>query len=95
MNYFKLGLCSVTFRKKTAEEVVEIAKKAGVDYIEWGADVHIKTAEDAQKAKELNVTLADLETVFKECDVISNHLANKKELKNIFDSKYFKLMKKV
>ena len=47
-----------------------------------------------EKAKELNVTLADLETVFKECDVVSNHLANKRELKNIFGGKYFKLMKK-
>ncbi len=47
-----------------------------------------------EKAEELNVTLCDIETVFKECDVISNHLANKKELKNIFNSKLFALMKK-
>ncbi len=53
MNYFKLGLCSVTFRKKTAEEVVEIAKKAGVGYIEWGGDVHVKSIDGARKAKEL------------------------------------------
>ena len=53
MNSFKLGLCSVTFRKKSVEQVVEIAKKAGVSSIEWGADVHIKTPEDAQKAKIL------------------------------------------
>lgn len=46
------------------------------------------------KAKELNVTLCGLETLFKECDVISNHLANKRELKNIFDRKLFRLMKK-
>lgn len=47
-----------------------------------------------KKAKELNVTLCSLETIFKECDVISNHLANKKELKNIFNAKLFRLMKK-
>lgn len=47
-----------------------------------------------EKAKELNVTLCSPETLFKECDVISNHLANKKELKNIFNAKLFKLMKK-
>ena len=47
-----------------------------------------------EKAEKLGVTLTDLETIFRECDVISNHLANKKELKNIFDGKYFKLMKK-
>lgn len=47
-----------------------------------------------ERAKELNVTLCGLETIFKDCDVISNHLANKKELKNIFDAKLFRLMKK-
>ena len=53
MNYFKLGLCSVTFRKKTAEEIVRIAKNAGVSYIEWGGDVHVKSIEDAKKVKSL------------------------------------------
>ncbi len=47
-----------------------------------------------ERAKELNVTLCSLETIFKDCDVISNHLANKKELKNIFSAKLFRLMKK-
>lgn len=46
-----------------------------------------------ERAKELGVTLCDMETIFKECDVISNHLANKKELKNIFNGKLFKLMR--
>lgn len=47
-----------------------------------------------ETAKELNVTLVDMETLFRECDVISNHLANKPELENVFDRKLFKLMKK-
>lgn len=47
-----------------------------------------------EKAEALNVELTDLETIFKECMVISNHLANKKELKNIFTNKHFKLMQK-
>lgn len=47
--------------------------------------------EDAAK---LGVTLVDMETLFSECDIISNHLANKPELKNIFNRKLFKLMKK-
>ncbi len=47
-----------------------------------------------ERAKELNVTLVDLDTLFSECDIISNHLANKKELKNIFNYKLFKKMKK-
>ena len=53
MNSFKLGLCSVTFRKKTAKEVVEIAKNAGIGFIEWGGDVHVKTLDDAKKVKDL------------------------------------------
>lgn len=53
MNYFKLGLCSVTFRKKTAEEVVALSKKAGIGFIEWGGDIHVKTLEDAKKVKAL------------------------------------------
>ena len=53
MNSFRLGLCSVTFRKKTAEEVVDLAKKAGVGYIDWGGDVHVNTLVDAKKVKEL------------------------------------------
>lgn len=47
-----------------------------------------------EKAEKLCVKLTDLETVFKECLVISNHLANKKELKNIFTDKHFRLMQK-
>ncbi len=46
-----------------------------------------------ERARELGVTLCDMETIFKECDVISNHLANKKELKNIFNGNLFRLMK--
>ena len=53
MNYFKLGLCSVTFRKKTAEEVVALSEKAGISFIEWGGDVHVKTLDDAKKVKAL------------------------------------------
>lgn len=47
-----------------------------------------------ERAKELGVELVEPEVLFKECDVISNHLANKSELKNFFDYKLFKLMKK-
>ncbi len=53
MNSFKLGLCSVTFRKKSAAQVVLIAKKAGIEYIEWGGDVHIKNTEEARIVKSI------------------------------------------
>lgn len=47
-----------------------------------------------EKADALNVRLVDMETLFSECDIISNHLANKKELENVFNYKLFKRMKK-
>ncbi len=53
MSFFEIGLASVTFRNKTVEEIVSLCKKADVDCIEWGADVHVITAEDAEKAKAL------------------------------------------
>jgi sugar phosphate isomerase/epimerase len=34
------GLCSITFRSLTADDVVALAARAGVEGIEWGADVH-------------------------------------------------------
>ena len=53
MDNLKIGLASVTFRNKTVPEIVEIVKKAGVDFIEWGADVHVKSIDDAKPAKKL------------------------------------------
>lgn len=53
MNSLKLGLCSVTFRKKTAAQIVFIAKKAGVTFIEWGGDIHVRNADDARIVKSL------------------------------------------
>lgn len=47
-----------------------------------------------ETADELGVTLVDMETLFSECDIISNHLANKHELENVFNRKLFKKMKK-
>ncbi len=47
-----------------------------------------------ERADELGVTLVDMQTVFSECDIISNHLANKPELKNVFGFSLFKRMKK-
>jgi sugar phosphate isomerase/epimerase len=34
------GLCSITLRTLTAEEVIAVSVRAGVEGIEWGADVH-------------------------------------------------------
>lgn len=48
-----IGFTSVSLRSYSIEEVVDIADRAGAEIIEWGSDRHIKTLEDAQKAKKL------------------------------------------
>ena len=48
MNY-KSGLCSVSFRKNTPEEILQAMKTAGLEVIEWGSDVHCPP----EKAKEI------------------------------------------
>ncbi|MBQ2686489.1 MAG: TIM barrel protein [Clostridia bacterium] len=37
---YKLGLVSVSFRDHTPEEIVSCMKRCGLEYIEWGSDVH-------------------------------------------------------
>ncbi|MDC7219662.1 MAG: TIM barrel protein [Spirochaetales bacterium] len=35
------GLCSITFRKLSVEEVIALSLEAGLGSIEWGGDVHV------------------------------------------------------
>jgi len=35
-----LGLCSISFRKNSPEEILSAMKEAGLSVIEWGSDVH-------------------------------------------------------
>jgi sugar phosphate isomerase/epimerase len=35
------GLCSITFRKLSVDELIALCVKAGIDGIEWGGDVHV------------------------------------------------------
>jgi len=35
------GLCSITFRQLSVDEIVELCQKAAIDGIEWGGDVHV------------------------------------------------------
>ncbi|MFD3515797.1 sugar phosphate isomerase/epimerase family protein [Streptomyces sp. NPDC058657] len=41
----RLGLCSVTFRRLPAAEVARCAADAGLEVVEWGADVHAPPGE--------------------------------------------------
>lgn len=46
------GLVSVTFRKLSPREIVDIVKKAKLDGIEWGGDIHVPCG-DIKKAREV------------------------------------------
>jgi 3-dehydroshikimate dehydratase len=41
------GLCSVTMRQLSVEEVARLAAEAGLRAIEWGGDVHVPPGDDA------------------------------------------------
>lgn len=45
-----------------------------------------------EKAKELGVKKVSLETVFEECQVVSNHLANNEQTKGMLDGRLFESM---
>lgn len=50
----EFGFTTTTFRQiKDLEKIVKIARKAQVDCLEWGGDVHVRSVADAKRAKEL------------------------------------------
>lgn len=53
---FKIGLCSVTFRDLPVEKVIEAAKKAEIDGIEWGGDYHISPGDFEQAKRVASLT---------------------------------------
>ena len=60
----KTGLCSVSFRKLTVEEIIAAVKAAGLDGVEWGGDVHVPHG-DVENAKRVAKLMeeAGLETL--------------------------------
>ena len=48
----KTGLTSITFRKLTAEQVIEVAKQANLTGIEWGGDIHARP-DDLENCKRV------------------------------------------
>ena len=51
----KTSLTSVTFRKKSIEEIVDLVAQAGLDAIEWGGDVHVPPTDPAAAEKALKL----------------------------------------
>ena len=52
----KTGMTSVTFRNKSAEEIVCLTHKAGLTGIEWGGDVHVPAGDRAAARKAALLT---------------------------------------
>ena len=49
----KSSLTSITFRQKSLEEIVALAKKAELSAIEWGGDVHVAPGDQESAKKAL------------------------------------------
>lgn len=67
MNY-KIGVCSVSFRSRSPEEILKEMKRAGLTYIEWGSDVHCppeKAAQIAVLQKQYGITCCSYGTYFR------------------------------
>ncbi|HUS46847.1 MAG TPA: sugar phosphate isomerase/epimerase family protein [Phycisphaerae bacterium] len=52
------GLVSITFRKLSPAEIVELMRKGGLEGIEWGGDVHVPHG-DIARAREVRKMTAD------------------------------------
>jgi len=44
---YNVGLVSVSFRKNSPEEILEAMKRAELDWIEWGSDIHAPKGDPA------------------------------------------------
>ncbi len=49
----KLGLCSVTFRKASMEELVELCSSIGLEGIEIGGDIHVPPGSPQARVEEV------------------------------------------
>ncbi len=48
------GICSVTFRRLSIEEIAHAAAEAGLAAIEWGADVHVPPGDTAAASRAIS-----------------------------------------
>ena len=44
---WKTGVCSISFRKYSIQEIIDAAAAAGLDGVEWGSDVHVPAGDTA------------------------------------------------
>lgn len=67
----KTGLASVSFRKSSIEEIVDLVAQAGLDGIEWGGDVHVphgdldRAATARRQCQEAGVAVSSYGSYFR------------------------------
>lgn len=75
---YKIGLCSVTFRNLSVEEIIDLASKAGLDGIEWGGDIHVepgkleRASEVAQLTENANIKVTSYGSYYRVGDEKAN-----------------------
>ena len=71
MSEYKLGLCSISFRDNLPEEILKEMQKCGLNFIEWGSDVHapkddIKRLDEiAELQKKYGIICSSFGTYFR------------------------------
>ncbi len=60
---FKTGLCSVSLRELTPEQIIDLVKQGGLDAIEWASNCHVPAGDTATAERVAQLTKdAGLET---------------------------------
>lgn len=68
---FHSGLVSVSFRKNSVDEILAACRAAGLEWIEWGSDVHVPVgnlahaAEVAEKTRAAGMTVRTYGSYFR------------------------------
>jgi 3-dehydroshikimate dehydratase len=52
----KTGVCSITFRQLSVREIPDLVRRAGLDAIEWGGDIHVPPGDIAAAETALRCT---------------------------------------
>ncbi|MCC5844264.1 MAG: sugar phosphate isomerase/epimerase [Verrucomicrobia bacterium] len=76
--YFRTGLVSITFRKHSPEELIDLVVKAGQDGIEWGGDVHVphgdtaRAGEVGERTRDAGLSVAAYGSYYRAAETADN-----------------------
>jgi 3-dehydroshikimate dehydratase len=52
----KTGLCSITFRQLSVQQIADLVQKAGIAAVEWDSDIHVKPGDIGAAQEALRIT---------------------------------------